>query len=688
MEKYVIKVPKEIRYISDWDKLEEGKRLRDELPEDGQYIMNKTITGCGYTEYWITNDFPTIICSPRLVLLENKEDQHQKDKNVLYLRNEFDSFEKYDQDINRDRDELKGAKEKEEERRKKAEEYTIFLKKKIHDHIDYCFFELHKSPKFLVTYDSFRRIKEELGDNINNFYVIVDEFQSIFCDSRFKSDTENEFMENLRGLKRVCYLSATPMIEKYLNLISEFKDLPYYELDWYSLDKTRVKKPYLKTKQVNNLLAEVYRIVNQYKNGDFESLSYFDEDNNFHLVESREAVIYINSVKNICEIIRKCSLKLKETNIICANDPDNERKIRSAFRKVDSSVKTRDKCIGKVPKEGEPHKMFTLCTRTTYLGADFYSTNARSFIFSDANIDCLSVDITLDLPQILGRQRLEINPWKDRAELYFKTNTTEKTQEEFDSYLNEKLEKTNSLLNIYNNLVDGKEKHALVDVYKDRAQAKKYKDDFVAVNKHSGSDIKPVKNNLVVISEMRAFEIQQYDYKERFTVFNTASSKGIEVIDINSILDEFFSFKSSNDKLKYLCSLDEDIIRTCLPHLPGEFINYMNVLGVERIRANGYNISDVKKEYKGIIGNQGIDIRKAIIEEFKIDEIYSKSEVKERLGDLYNRLGYSKTPRAIDLGDYFIIKNCMVTNKDTGKRDACYKIISIKEETIKDLTEP
>ena len=109
---------------------------------------------------------------------------------------------------------------------------------------------------------------------------------------------------------------------------------------------------------------------------------------------------------------------------------------------------------------------------------------------------------------------------------------------------------------------------------------------------------------------------------------------------------------------------------------------------MDRIRANGYNISDVRKEFKGVVGNQEIDIKTAIIGEFEVDEIYSKAEVKKRLGDLYKRLGYSKTPRAIDLGDYFIIRNCMITNKETGKRDASYKIISIKEETIKDLTEP
>ena len=47
--------------------------------------------------------------------------------------------------------------------------------------------------KILVTYDSFRLVKDLLGRDLNKFHVVVDEFQSIFIDSRFKSDTEMEF---------------------------------------------------------------------------------------------------------------------------------------------------------------------------------------------------------------------------------------------------------------------------------------------------------------------------------------------------------------------------------------------------------------------------------------------------------------------------------------------------------------
>jgi hypothetical protein len=86
----------------------------------------------------------------------------------------------------------------------------------------------------------------------------------------------------------------------------------------------------------------------------------------------------------------------------------------------------------------------------------------------------------------------------------------------------------------------------------------------------------------------------------------------------------------------------------------------------------------MKKEYEKIIGNQMIDVGSKIQEEFKVGEVIPKSKVKERLKVLYNSIGYSKTPRAVDLGDYFIIKNCMITNKETGKRDASYEILAIK----------
>jgi len=676
MERNVIVVPKGIRFISEWADLESY------LPQDAPYIMNKTITGCGYTEYCITNNKPIILCSPRLVLLENKASQHEDMDNLLYLKNEYDKFEEFDLDISKDdlRKIMDVQENESEEEKTKAEEYTIYFKKKVTDHVFKCKTYLGKPVKFLVTYDSFRRVKEALGKSIGEYQIIVDECQSIFTDSRFKSDTENTFLNNLRGLSKIVYLSATPMMDKYLEMLDEFKDLPYYELDWGTKDPERVVKPYLKVKQLRgSLISEADRIIESYRKGEFEKIVRENNDKGtFEEIYSKEAVIYVNSVKNITDIIRKSNLTLEDTNVLCSDDEGNEKRVRSAFKKNDKTITSKTKCIGTVPKEGEQHKMFTLCTRTVYLGADFYSTNARSFIFSDANIDCLSVDITLDLPQILGRQRLEENPWKNRAELYYKLNTKELSEEVFNEYLEDKKRSTEIILTGFTKL-NSTEKHKFAEGYKTLAFVEKYKKNFVAVDEHAGSDLVPIFNKLVMIAEMRAFEIQQVDYKDRFSVFSALYKEVSEIEDVNREIDTFYSFSQQTDRYKYLCSLSESMAKSLLPHIPESFGNYYIVLGPEKMRALRYNITDMKNAYNGIIGNQDIDIGKEIKAEFIIGEIYSKAVVKDKLREIYKRVGYDKTPRAVDLGDYFYIKDCMITNKDTGKRDASYKITGIKE---------
>ena len=65
MERKIIEVPENIRYISEWP----GFNLPDH-----PCIINKKITGCGFTEYCITNNQNLILCSPRKILLENKEE--------------------------------------------------------------------------------------------------------------------------------------------------------------------------------------------------------------------------------------------------------------------------------------------------------------------------------------------------------------------------------------------------------------------------------------------------------------------------------------------------------------------------------------------------------------------------------------------------------------------------------------
>lgn len=197
------------------------------------HILNKQITGCGFTEYCLrAKGLNVVVCSPRRILLENKYDQHKDSVNVLYFKNTLEKSTKYDKDIQKVKSTNNPKSIKSEDGNLSVEmELPIEkpldalneLKKSLSENIDNL---LGLGCKILVTYDSFRHVKDLLKELnlLNRFQVVVDEFQSIFIDSRFKSDTEIELLDQLRNLNKVCFVSATPMIEKYLDLLDEFKD--------------------------------------------------------------------------------------------------------------------------------------------------------------------------------------------------------------------------------------------------------------------------------------------------------------------------------------------------------------------------------------------------------------------------------------------------------------------------------
>ena len=693
MKKEILKVPRGIRYISEWEA--SGGYSLNSYPFT--HIVNKQITGCGFTEYCLTNNINVIICSPRKVLLENKEDQHQGE--VFYFKNEFDNapyLSVFDQDISTDLDQkavdkIDRLSQHTESELREIEDRRYYLKRDLLEYMDTR--RRNNLPiKILVTYDSFKLVRDFIqnSDNfrISDFYIVIDEFQSIFTDSRFKSDTEIGFLNELTfaGVKKVCFVSATPMLDQYLEMLSEFKDLPYYEFDWKSEDEQRVIKPIITVRSSKSLISDAKAIINSYINGEFESFIYTDILGQLRRIESREAVLYFNSVKNICDLIKKCGLTPENTNVLCSNSLENQKRIKKAFK---DSCGSKEGKIGTVPKKGETHKMFTLCTRTVYLGADFYSTSARSFIFSDPNIDCLSVDISLDLPQILGRQRLTINPWKNSATLYYKTIRSNKqlTQATFNQTIREKIEKSNQLIKVVTDLKDESARKYLLDNYEFVAKARRYKYDYVSVNFDYDKQVSvPVFNKLVMVSELRAFDIQQVDYKNRFMVFNSLESSSNSIISEGTdlYLSEFDSLPDFPSKMKYVCNLATNNglnnISAFLNSIPIKYKNFVISLGPEICESRGYRKYLLDRELTDALKVQDIKVKDNILSMFEVGKIYPLSEIKDILKGIYTTANLSKTPKAVDLNEYFEVRSTSTYIKIDGEKKyvRALEILSIK----------
>jgi hypothetical protein len=319
-----------------------------------------------------------------------------------------------------------------------------------------------------------------------------------------------------------------------------------------------------------------------------------------------------------------------------------------------------------------------------YLGADMYSNCARTFILSDANINTLMVDISLDLPQIMGRQRCLNNPWKTQAEFYYKTLKEGNiiTKEEFDEFRKKKMENTENLLLAYKDTSTDKAKLTLADRYQYLAKSRNYTDDYVAVNKHSGNTLIPCINHLVLVSEERAFDIQQIDYKDRFSIFNTIASQGLmddsARNNIRDFIDEFESKSGFYDKMKFLCEakLTKAEILSILDQIPLTYKDFYRTLGPDRCKANGYNKTKLKREFDNMFLVDFVKLKSEILSEFKVGERYLRSDIKEKLGVIYSSLSYTKTPKANDLEDYFDIKGCKISNG--GKMENGFEILKEK----------
>ena len=687
MNRQKINVPEGIKFLSDWDWFK-----LSEFPN--KCIINKQIPGCGFTEYCIRSNENIILCSPRKLLLKNKFDQHEND--VYLVVNEMDKDPDVDIDISKDqKNQLSQEKSELEIERNKRSEIFQKLYSEIEEYKIKCFLQ-NKPMKVLVTYDSYHIVVDILKKlNIfQYFYTAVDEFQSILHDARFKSDTELGFLYILQQQSHsALFVSATPMLDEYLEMLDEFKDLPYYELDWYALDHTRVIKPSLKVLTMKSVGTKAEEVIGKYLNNEFEKIVVLRDNHPIEVV-SDEAVLYVNSVNHITSIIKKCGLTPEQVNILCADTEENKKKIKKKLgKKFD---------IGSVPLKGEKPKMFTFCTRTVYLGADFYSTCARSFIFSDSNSDCLAVDIEEDLPQILGRQRLFENPWKNTATFYYRVTADYKKMnvEDFQNIINNKRKSTEELIEIYLNTLDYSSKLTLAKKYQKDAKNSSYRDDYVAVNKvydESGNIIlKPILNNLVMVNEIRAFKIQQIDYADRFSVFSTVHNKLTKDDIINrqayEFMEEYNSLTEARKKLILLCEsslsgrLSKEAINIVLSQIPeSDYIkSYYENLGPERVKALGYIRSNVEKELGIVTFSQELLID-SIYSEFEKDKKYTLSSIKTKLDNIYKSINYSKTPKATDIENWFEIKEIQLSQTIDGKRKRikAYELLKSKEHELR-----
>jgi hypothetical protein len=135
------------------------------------------------------------------------------------------------------------------------------------------------------------------------------------------------------------------------------------------------------------------------------------------------------------------------------------------------------------------------------------------------------------------------------------------------------------------------------------------------------------------------------------------------------------------DRLKLLCEtkFESDTYTMIAVNLTiGDNLVYESYINLGPIRCKelGYDVKKIKWEITH--GNKSIKvdvITNEIYKEFQVGNKISKSETKQRLKEIYSRLGYDKAPKATDIKDYFDIRRVVISDPVTKKRLEAYELL-------------
>ena len=593
MKKEVIKIPANIKYLTEREKFIEEFEKPFELPNG---ILNKEIPGCGATTVALTDEHKTIICSPRNELLKNKHEQYP---DTLLVIGGVDTIE--------------------------IEAYL----------------QTAELPKILVSYDSVYKLIGCIKYK-SDWRVVVDEFQCLLADSSFKSEIELHFLDNSRSFPYVTFLSATPILDKYLEQIDHFKDMNYYQLDWEEKDIVRVYR-----ERTKNPINAALEIVRYYQNGNYPSVYV-----NGERIYSKECVIFLNSVNNIVNIIKQTELKPKEVNIIVGNSEDNDRQIA----RIGEGFKR-----GRIPLKGETHKKFTFCTSTAYAGCDFYSTNAATFVISDCNRPNTAVDIATELVQIAGRQRLACNPFRQFLTFVYNVNAEEVEQETFNEHLCRKVNVTLDEIRDNNNAGEALRAKRIKD-FRRIPDNVKYQDSYTMYDEQKGEF---VFNRLAYVNEQYCFDVQKFNYQNGVIVKKLLQDSSFDVSENQTYavyqeqLKHLIKKEPFVDRMQAYCEyrakqgLIVNLAMSTLESKYPELRYYYEALGADRIKALNYKEKKLLNEIH--IMKTKNKIRHELHGIIHIGDRILTTDIQQTLHDVYDRLGIDKSPKATDLNEFFEI---------------------------------
>jgi hypothetical protein len=256
---------------------------------------------------------------------------------------------------------------------------------------------------------------------------VIDEFHQLLNMVNNREKAALTVLQEFSKFSKYTFLSATPIKEDFL-------PYPLNELDYTNLIISNFDRIKAIPKQTDKPFNTVVDIIKNFKIKGEIKIN-IKEDTTKHLY------FFINSVTNICNIIKASGVEPKDINIICGNTPHNERKLLNIGCEIGEFI-TEEELISNPLNESPIH----FITSTAFQGSDIYSNDGLFFFVTNCHTKSTISGMEI-IQQISGRQRLPNNPFNSLIYHIYNTNKSALT---YKQYLQEQQININESIGIVN----------------------------------------------------------------------------------------------------------------------------------------------------------------------------------------------------------------------------------------------
>lgn len=580
-----------------------GKLEMPDLPHN--CIFNKVVTGCGGTTIALTNNENYVIAVPTTDLIVNKTrlDDYGESK-VTILGIKTDIFGVFNKKTKKMENELK----------------------------DYISKDGIK--KIMCTYDKLPYITSLIDKS--EYRLLVDEYHRLLKDYSYRDIAINGVLNNFRGFKSFCFMSATPINVSFKP--DCLSDVEEYVADWNYTDKVKVKLIPIK----NPYLA-ASKIVDAYLTGNAPSING---------VKSDMAYFFINSVKDIKKILDNSDVPESLVRIVCADTDTNRKKIGKY----------------KIGTSKDKEKMFNFLTCKAFEGSDFYGENAISYVVSYTSNPYTQVSVDTDIPQIAGRIRNQSDSFKKL--IIHITNYSfqeyETSYEDVEKGILNRLELTKKKIEYINN-ADDDIKNDIINDYKDRLNEyyMYYDGTQLMIN-----DIRP--------------KLDLYEYKVRNIAYSSGLNLAKAYYNNDVELDNSEKYEDN--------TVDEVTERTKKESFKDKYYRVLEMItkkeyfgmdnlykeepllrdAVEKLSEDDLkSVRFTKKGVKEMLTskdlrlNNNMKVMKILYSELQLRQFISNDEIKSAINKAYRLVGIEDKAKASDIKKWFDANT--LTKKIDGK---------------------